>query len=228
MCPGYGDPCLPPLATGCTGLRDVNFDRRACGRPHTITYLMNGFPAGHCVDGVARPRCPDAGGTPCGRVIWCEGQLVSETAFDLARRDLPAAGFDANTSLELTTRLFFLGQQAVGSWYTCAVGGGCAATGGYLQLLAADDDDGNLANGTPHMTAIRAAFERHEIHCATPAPVNSGCAGGPTAASVLTVTPGVESASLSWTRGAERRPLLRLSDGGRLRLQLLEGQDRAT
>ena len=67
----------------------------------------------------------------------------------------------------------------MGDWYTCSVGGGCAATGGYLSVLAADDDDGNLANGTPHMTAIRAAFERHEIHCATPAVANSGCADAP-------------------------------------------------
>ena len=83
------------------------------------------------------------------------------------------------------------------------MGGGCAATGGYLQVLAADDDNGNLANGTPHMTAIRAAFERHEIHCATPAAVDSGCAGGPTTPPVLTVTPGLESASLSLDAGAD-------------------------
>ena len=37
------------------------------------------------------------------------------------------------------------------------VGRGCAATGGYLQVLAADDDNGNINDGTPHMQAIRAA-----------------------------------------------------------------------
>ena len=46
-----------------------------------------------------------------------------------------------------------------------------------MNLLAADDDNGNLADGTPHMTAIHAAFNRHNIACATPAPVNSGCVG---------------------------------------------------
>ena len=56
----------------------------------------------------------------------------------------PPFNFDSNTALELTTRLVFLGSQALTAWYTCAVGGGCGATGGYLLFLAADDDDGNL------------------------------------------------------------------------------------
>ena len=39
-----------------------------------------------------------------------------------------------------------------------------------MQWLAADDDNGNLTTGTPHMTALFAAFNRHGIACATPAP----------------------------------------------------------
>ncbi|HET8647848.1 MAG TPA: hypothetical protein VFO85_20280, partial [Vicinamibacteria bacterium] len=210
VCQGYGDPCIGPPATGCTGVRDIDFDRRTCGRPHTVTWITAGFPAGHCIDGQARPPCPTGGG-PCNRAEHCEGALVGEAAFDLARRDLPAAGHDANTAHELTTRLFLLASQAVGNWYTCTVGGGCGATGGYLLTLAADDDDGNLANGTPHMTAIRAAFERHEIHCATPAPVDSGCAGGPSAAPVLSAVPQDQGVSLAWTAvsGAARYDVYR-------------------
>jgi hypothetical protein len=68
-----------------------------------------------------------------------------------------------------------------------------------MQWLAADDDDGNIANGTPHMTALHAAFDRHGIACSTPAPQNSGCAGGPTGAASLTATPGDNSVALSWT-----------------------------
>ena len=37
-----------------------------------------------------------------------------------------------------------------------------------MQWLAADDDNGNLNDGTPHMTAIFDAFNRHGIACATP------------------------------------------------------------
>jgi hypothetical protein len=85
-------------------------------------------------------------------------------------------------------------------WFQCTnPNGGCLATGGYMNLLAADDDNGNLNDGTPHMTAIFAAFNRHNIACATPAPVNSGCVGGPTAAPIVSATPRDQGANISWT-----------------------------
>ena len=48
--------------------------------------------------------------------------------WDLYKRDLQAPPFslDANTALEITTRLAFLGSQVLTSWYTCAVGGAAA------------------------------------------------------------------------------------------------------
>jgi hypothetical protein len=48
------------------------------------------------------------------------------------------------------------------------------------------------------MTAIFNAFNRHGIACATPAPVNSGCGGGPATAPALTATPGSGQVALSW------------------------------
>ena len=200
VCSGYGDQCIGTAATGCTGLRDVDFALHRCNRPHTITWALSGFTAAQCAGGA--PACP-IGGTngPCGRLNQCEGMIAGETSWDLYARDLqaPPFNFDSNTALELAGRLVFLGSQALTAWHTCAVGGGCGATGGYLLFLAADDDDGNIGNGTPHMTAIRAAFERHEIHCATPAPVNSGCAGGPSGAPTLTTTPTDGGVDLSWS-----------------------------
>jgi hypothetical protein len=68
-----------------------------------------------------------------------------------------------------------------------------------MQWLAADDDNGNLNNGTPHMTAIHAAYNRHGIACNNPAPVNSGCAGGPAGAATLSGTAAANRVSLSWT-----------------------------
>ena len=53
----------------------------------------------------------------------------------------------------------------------------------FLEVLVADDDDGNLANGTPHGSAIAHAFSAHGLgpnawltieHTATPEPVPSG------------------------------------------------------
>jgi hypothetical protein len=69
-----------------------------------------------------------------------------------------------------------------------------------MTWLAADDDDGNPSNGTPHMTAIYNAFNRHGIACATPTPQISGCASGPTAAPAVTATSVVSNQIVvSWT-----------------------------
>ncbi len=49
-----------------------------------------------------------------------------------------------------------MGSGNIASWYARTCGGtstGCAATNGYMQWLTADDDNGNLNDGTPHMTA---------------------------------------------------------------------------
>lgn len=73
-----------------------------------------------------------------------------------------------NTALEITTRLTAAAAGNLANWYTCTQGaGGCAQVTGYMLFLAADDDNGNLADGTPHMQAIFNAFDRHGIACAT-------------------------------------------------------------
>lgn len=46
-----------------------------------------------------------------------------------------------------------------------------------VEALAADDDDGDLANGTPHECLIRAAFGRHGLHTATAAVDAPGAVG---------------------------------------------------
>ena len=187
VCGGYGDPCVGTPATGCTGVRDADFALHVSGQPHGINWILS--------------NCGGGGG-PCGREVHCEGQIVSEVGWDLQFRDLRAApyNFDENTALELSTRMVFLGSQLVDDWYTCnPAGGGCGATGGYLQFLAADDDNGDINDGTPHMTAVRGAFERHQVHCPTPAVVDSGCSGGPTSAPTVTTLPMDKGAQISWT-----------------------------
>ena len=83
-----------------------------------------------------------------------------------------------------------------------------------MQWITADDDNGNVNDGTPHMTAIFNAFNRHGIACTTPAATNSGCAAGPSTAPTLTVTPGNFQNQLSWNAvaGATRYWVMR-SDG---------------
>jgi len=182
-CGGYGDPCTP--ASGCTGIRDIDWANRTSGVPHDLTWMQT---------------CGCCGSS------HCRGAVYSETVWDLLQRDLPTIyGTDFNTNLEITTRLTFLAGGVLNGWY--ATGGSpnanCSATFGYNQFLLADDDDGNLANGTPHMVAIAAAFDRHEIDCSPgnggPTVQDSGCAGNPTTAPVLTASSTDMGASLSWT-----------------------------
>src|SRR6185436_19190584 len=185
-CSGYGDACTGTAATGCTGIRDSDWALHRCNLPHGIDWILNGFTTGQCAGGAT--ACPAQGSRgPCNRETHCEGQIAAETGWDLQFRDLWGAPFnlDANTALEMTTRLSYLGSQTLTSWYSCAAGCqtagtcGCGATAGYLLYLVTDDDNGTLNDGTPHMQAIQAAFARHQIACNTPAVANSGCAGGP-------------------------------------------------
>jgi trimeric autotransporter adhesin len=186
-CGGYGDAC-----TQCSGFRDLDFARHVSGQPHNIT----NFIATNCAAAGQRG--------PCNRETHCEGQIVAEAGWDLQARDLRAApfNFDSNTALELSTRTFFLASQPVTQWYQCSgtppTGDGCNALHGYLNALSVDDDNGNINDGTPHMTALFAAFNRHQIACNTPTVVNSGCVGGPVTPPVVTATPGDQGGTLSW------------------------------
>ncbi len=158
MCGGYGDPC-----TQCDGIREIDWTRHVSNTPHDV----------------------DWGQANCGGGTHCLGHVFSEAVWDLVVRDLPAAGFDHNTSLEMATRLTYLGGGNVGTWFITTgncentTGCGCAADGGYLNFLAIDDDDGNLGNGTPHLVTINTAFDRHQIACTTPTVQNGGCAATP-------------------------------------------------
>jgi hypothetical protein len=148
-CSGYGDTCLT-----CSGIRDMDWGARAANTPAT--------PAGFLTQ-----RCPGGGG-PCGKEVHCEAYVAGETIWDLAVRDLPASGLDQATAWQVVDRLWYRSRPGSGgNMYTCALpnANGCAATSLFSRLRQADDDDGNLNNGTPHAAAIFAAFNRHGIAC---------------------------------------------------------------
>ena len=185
-CTGYGDPCL-----FCTGIRDIDWANRASGTPHGISGATG-------IDALC-----GVGGAPCGGRSHCEGAAFAESVWDLWNRDLPAVyGMSLDTARELVTRLNFVGSGAVTNYFSCVdgtgIGDGCNVDSGYLQFLAADDDDGDLANGTPHMTAIFNAFDRHEIACPTPKVIDSGCTDTPAVAPVVTATPLDRGVELTW------------------------------
>ena len=171
-CSGYGDPCIE-----CDGVRDIDWANRQSGEPHDLDWIN----------------------ANCGGTSHCEGAVYAEAVWDLYTRDLAAAPFDLNsdTAREIVMRLTFLGAGMVGSWYGAS--DGCNADGGYLNYLAVDDDNGNINDGTPHMTAIFDAYDRHGIACATPTPQNAGCSGTPDVAPVVTGTPLDQGVELTWT-----------------------------
>lgn len=173
-CGGYGDPCL-----SCSGYRDIDYEQRQSGQPHDYSWAN----------------------ANCGSITHCIGAVYSEAVWSLWKRQLTAAPFhmDNNTAAEVVSRLTFLGAGATGTWFSGGPPyGGCAATSGYLSYLAADDTNGSLADGTPHMSAIFAAFDDQEIACDTPAVQNSGCGNRPMVAPVVTASPFVQSLQLTW------------------------------
>lgn len=187
----------PPAGacTACSGVRDLDFEKHVGQQPFTVAQ------ADSC--GVASSN------GPCGGSVHCEGLVYSQAVWDLWKRDLPSNhGVSDTVAHELVAQLTFHGAHGVDRWFTCnngtagcsnPAGCGCESTSGYMQYLAADDDDGNLANGTPHMAAIFAAFNRHQIACTTPVVTTAGCPSTPTDVPVVTATPGDGSISLSWT-----------------------------
>ncbi|HLF56085.1 MAG TPA: Ig-like domain-containing protein, partial [Thermoanaerobaculia bacterium] len=203
---GYGDQCLD-----CSGVRELDYEKHESGLPHDLGWVLSPLATpdrGGCV-GVP-PLGVQFG--PCNQETHCEGMVAAEVGWDLFARDLqaPPFSYDHNTALETARRIVYSGAGPIGGWYQCvmpdpATGeqlAGCNADGGYLNLLAVDDDNGDLADGTPHMAALYGAFARHQIACSTPAPpppgTPSGCAGAPTSAPDVTVTPGEQSATIAW------------------------------
>lgn len=179
VCDGFGDPCAPEF--GCTAARDIDWERHVSQQPHNVAWVN----------------------ANCGNSPHCRGMLSAESIWDLYKRDLPGVyGFDNNTALEIATRLTYLGTDNVATWNVTNNGeeGGCAASSGYQQFLAADDDNGNLNDGTPHMQAIFDAFNRHGIACTTPSLQDSGCASRPATAPVVTaIGVGDTAVQLNWT-----------------------------
>lgn len=173
-CTGFGDAC-----TACTGVRDIDYAKRVSGAPHTYTWSN----------------------ANCGSSVHCIGAVYAEAVWSLWKHKLTAApySYDDATAQEIVSRLTYIGGGNTGTWFSGGPPfGGCAGTSGYMNYLAADDDDGDLNNGTPHMTAIYEAFNDQEIACATPTVQDAGCAGAPSTAPVVTTTVGHRAVSLSW------------------------------
>jgi len=187
-CSGYGDTCLT-----CTGFRDFDWAARVNNTPATPTgWAQNG----------CQPDYSQFSG-PCRREAHCESYISSEAMFDLATRDLPAAGMDPDSAWQVVDRLWYETRPGSGGdAYRCLLptSNSCDANNWYQKMRVADDDDGDLSNGTPHAAELYAAFARHHIACgAAGAAENQSTSSCPSLdAPALTVTETPAGTELSW------------------------------
>jgi PKD repeat protein len=159
----------------CDGFRDVDWRKHQEKQPMTPARAL-----GVC------PAVANAAVSPCGRQPHCESAAAAEAIFDLYD-ELMITGLDPVTARSEVAELFYSSRPSGGSMYTCQFattsGEGGAAPGSlYYTLRAADDCDGNPANGTPRGAAIFAALDRHGIAVGTAAdPANQNNTGVPVA-----------------------------------------------
>jgi uncharacterized repeat protein (TIGR01451 family) len=187
-CGGYGNACL-----ACTGVREDDWNQRANHAPSTFANF-----------GI---NCPVTGSDAvCGsRDGHCTAYIVAEAIWDLAVRDLPAAGVDPNTAWQIVDRLWYKSRTGSGgNSFTCTTSpvasNGCAATSMFNKLRTVDDEDGNLTNGTPNGAAIFAAFNRHLIACGAVGDASNQSTTSclPIGSPTVTLTAGAGAALLSW------------------------------
>ncbi|HXO19660.1 MAG TPA: hypothetical protein VOA87_07015, partial [Thermoanaerobaculia bacterium] len=185
-CTGYGDAC-----TSCTGVRDIDFAKHASNTPATV-------------DNFTRPHCQIGAGGPCGGEVHCESYVATETIWDFANRDLPSPG--SGGAWSILDRLWYLSRPTAGNAFECNTSNptftsdGCIAGSWWRTMRAVDDDDGNLANGTPHGGALFAAFNRHGIACPGDPGASTTFAGcTPPAVPTVTLTPGDTQVQVAWT-----------------------------
>ncbi|HET9226481.1 MAG TPA: hypothetical protein VFR31_07420 [Thermoanaerobaculia bacterium] len=163
--------------TACTGVRDVaDF---ALGGSATIAKPSNvTSDTGINCD---RYACPyyqfifiGAYQGPMGYQGHCESHIASSANWDLTQNLI--ARWGTPTGWSKMDSIWYKSLTPSKSAYRVASGGkcnpaavvdGCGAQNWYTVYLSVDDDDGNLANGTPNACRIWDAFNAHGISCGT-------------------------------------------------------------
>jgi hypothetical protein len=134
-------------------------------------------------------KCSTAGSTgPLGYEVHCEGEIYGQTAWDFSQALTAKHGH--HTGWRASERIFFNSLADAGSYLS---------TGSfpiYDAYVNADDDNGNLADGTPNGQEIFDAFDAHGI--AGSAVTSSTTCTRPTQPTVL-ATPDCDRVTLSWS-----------------------------
>jgi hypothetical protein len=153
---------------------------------------------------------------PLDHGCHCESLIASQANWDLAKaliREVfggdPYAvpqGPAEVSGWQAMDRLWYLSRDLAISGYSATgpfpdgTTNGCAVTDWFSTYRFIDDDDGDLANGTPHADLIFAAFDLHAIACggaADPSNQGGGC-GAPPAAPALGAACGSAPVQLTW------------------------------
>jgi cysteine-rich repeat protein len=140
-----------------------------------------------------------------------DGEIYGETMWDLRRALEAELGADAGFARFLAI-------------YYATVQRAVDIPSSFAEALVADDDDGDLANGTPHGCAIIEAFAGHglfdpEVVGGVPPPVRDGftihlAGGAPAMQAAVCDAPRVVSASLTWrVHGGDSHDLALAADG---------------
>ncbi len=197
----------------CTGVRDVKAfstsGAATIAKPSNVT-----SDSGINCD---RYACPYLSGGvspyqgPMGYEGHCESYIASSANWDLAQALLTKYG--STQGWQEMNRIWYGSLTPSKSAYRVASGGtcnasasvdGCGSDNWYTVFLAADEDNGNLSDGTPNACRIWDAFNAHGIACGTRpvcsadvpdftlavTPASQGVCANPTASTSYTVNVG--------------------------------------
>jgi hypothetical protein len=198
--------CQDDCPATCTGVRDVHHAVKVKpsnikSSPINCTTPFIKFDASQ-IDRICPFGQPDKSGV-MGFEPHCESQIATGAVWDMAQNFVAKYG---EAGWALADRLWYESVYDTDSAYQIAAGqqcsiaatvNGCGAGNWYTVLLALDDDNGNLNDGTPDGDILWSAFNGHGIACGAQAPaVSLNCAAP--GAPVVTATAGEGKVDLSW------------------------------
>jgi hypothetical protein len=179
-CSGYGDAC-----TACTGVRELDYHKRASNSPWTVAKNASTCPADTCVG-------------PMGKECHCESQPLTQANWDLGQALV--AKFGAGAGWVQFDKLWYLSRNTAGQGFqkiSSTSGDGCGSANWLSTFLVVDDDNGNLADGTPNAGQIQAAYNTHGIGCASKTSTSTQ-AGATLATPAVTSSSTSTSVTLNW------------------------------
>ena len=144
----------------------------------------------YCVDCSALGlNCFDG---PFGHEVHCEGEIYGQTHWELA--GLMATKHGYNTGWQDLERIYFVSLPQADTMVPFQSGNV------YDAYLMVDDDNGNLADGTPNCAEILSTFSLHGIASVPCVATTAGCTRP--AEPVITPTAAADRIILDWTVSA--------------------------